>query len=253
MEEGFWESTKGSAPSWWVQLLAPAFPDSAGQIAKEASALATVVDITYQPALFGRFLDSKTQIMVVHPGQLHFTDSFHGAYDEFNAGLIQILSAIGRTSVNLLFLKVSEPLTQFQIDGAVSAIKDSQEEGAIQKVGLAVQGNGSAALAVLEKSDLFSYVLVSSQVDASILNSIKEIGLRKELVVVRKAPLNSTGSLDQNATQAKPPLPFENAEAPQLIPVSSLEDISTIASLIRRSNKSAPDSVVASDLKGAAQ
>lgn len=155
--------TNETFPSVWLSLVAPDVENGRNDLhalADAALSANTVIDISSNAALWGGHMrgTDATLMSVGNTDWERATDEQH-AHDLVLANLIEILCAVGREQLDFFFLRVRQPMQEFQISGALIALESARQEGNVRFVGIAAV-DAQAALSVLQLHDAFETVLV---------------------------------------------------------------------------------------------
>jgi len=154
------------------------------------------------------------------------TDSTH-AIDLVQANLIQLLSAIGRESVDFFFLPVRRTVEEFQIAGALEALESARQDGHIRFLGLQCVGSPFAALGVWQFHDAFEVVRMRrSQSDHEAYDTLSPLARERRVGVVTDQPFDAEHPSDAVA-DAVNQVRRLSADHPVIVPVSSAAAIRT--------------------------
>jgi hypothetical protein len=126
--------TNEALPDVWLRLVAPSLPTDGwiGDLVSAAVATGAPLDVTAAPVLWGPALRREGLFLVAfgtHEPE-HATDSDH-ACDLVSAHLVQVLSALGRPSLDLYFLTVRRAWEEHQTDGALRALESARADGLV--------------------------------------------------------------------------------------------------------------------------
>lgn len=184
MGEAVFGRTNRVVPPVWLKFLEPSQPDSIPQICKAAAQLKTVIDVTYQPALFGRFCSADTELLCELPATIQIADSEQKAFDLATGALIQILSAIGRSKLEFLSVNLDLPLEDFQLEGLLKATSLFLDEGSISFLGFSARKAGRACLNNWRLHDAFSFGFISQNLDTSLRNEIAALAENRRVGLI---------------------------------------------------------------------
>lgn len=155
--------TNRAFPRVWLSLSIPHQPEDgwAEPLTEAAISSGAPLDVTSQPALWGHSLrEAPNDIIVIAGGEMETATDERHAIDLVQAGLIQRLSALGRETLDVYFLRVRRGVEEFQISGALEALESARQEGHIRHVGLCADGSSLAALGLWQFHDAFEALLV---------------------------------------------------------------------------------------------
>lgn len=184
MGEGLFGRTNRKVPRQWLKLKEPLEPNTVPDLCKFIGQVDCVTDITYQPALFGRFLPAPAKLLCELPATIQFADTEQKAFDLANGALIQILSAIGRSKLDFLTVDLDTPLEDHQLEGLLKATSAFIEEDTISFLGLSVRRTGRTALNNWKLHDAFSFCVFSSRLPVPIQTEIKNLAESRRLGLV---------------------------------------------------------------------
>ena len=200
---GVFGRTNESFPDRWLSLVAPEHKSSAlallAQLAKETN---TVLDISTSPALWGEYLRTSTQpLMVIGPNDLARSIDENQASILVQAHLVETLCGIGRERIDFYFLLIKEPLQEFQICGALIALEEARQAGNIRFTGIASK-DPNAALAIMHLHDAFEAVLIEEE--AELAQPIRLLAKSRRMALITRgqarqdeAALISVSSADE--------------------------------------------------------
>jgi hypothetical protein len=187
--------TNQAFPKVWLSLSAPEKPTGdgwLGELASAARAADTILDVSSGPALWGsplRGVDAR--LMTI--GNLDLeqaTDETH-ASDLLQAHLIETLSALGRESIELYFLRVRRALEDHQISGALLALEAAREDGHVRFLGICCDGLGPATLNVWQFHDAFDVLLVPrNHRNRAAYGTLAPMARERRVGIVTSRPLN---------------------------------------------------------------
>lgn len=169
---GVFGRTNLALPDVWLRLVAPPEPADGwieGLVAAAVDSGAPL-DVSAAPVLWGPPLRGSSPFLVAfgtnEPEAA--TDSDH-ACDLVSAHLIQVLSSLGRSGLDLYFLTVRRAWEEHQVDGALRALEAARADGLVRHVGLAASGPPLAALSVWQFRDAFEVLFVpDAEADAAL-------------------------------------------------------------------------------------
>lgn len=193
-------------PSKWLRLISPsntAGPDSASDLVQAALEARTVLDISSNPALWGGHMRATdAPLMALGATDLERAQDEQQAHDLVQAHLIEILCAIGREHLDFYFLRLRQPLHEFQISGALIALESCRQEGNVRFSGIAGESI-PASLGVLQFHDAFEAVLVDANAASAPLKLLAK-GRRMSIITRTQDPLfepeEGQGALVQAST-----------------------------------------------------
>lgn len=147
-------------PAVW---LSPRLPEKSEELAMFGERLAqtpTVIDVSGQLALWGSFLrQTNNPVMAIGSEDALRSTSERHASDLTEANLLQILSSIGRETLDFYFLPVRRAWEEYQLSGVFSALESARSDGHLRFIGLAAESSPLAALGVWQFHDAFEAVL----------------------------------------------------------------------------------------------
>ena len=163
------------------------------------------------------------------------TSATHAA-DLMQASLLQLLSALGREHLDIVFWSYRRALEQFQIDGALEALEMAKQEGHVAYLGLACEGPALATLGMWQFHDAFDLVLANrSQEDHEAFDTLlpmareRRVGMVARLSVVFDTDLPKADSglpSDQPTDQ----FAFSSQDGPVVVSVSTPHAAALLAS-----------------------
>lgn len=151
--------TNAEFPSIWLRLGVPDIPAEIPDFVASAQDSQSALDVTCQPALWGRYLDADRSTTVAMGGRdVESAHNSEQAADFVQAHLLQTLCGLRRESIDAYFLVIRRALEEYQIDGALQALEAAREEGHVRFVGLSVRGLAIAALGTWQFHDGFELI-----------------------------------------------------------------------------------------------
>jgi hypothetical protein len=176
VEIGVLGRTNRAFPKVWLRLVSRS-DVSPGELVNRALAEETVTDISLNPALWGgQMRGTDSLLMAVGSADIRRATSRAHSGDLIQANLIEILSAIGREWIDFYFLPATEPLSDFQVEGALEALEGAIQEGHIKHLGLACQGTTEAAWSIWRNHDAFEVALLGQNLSESDSNALSNYG-----------------------------------------------------------------------------
>lgn len=179
----------------WLSLSLPApHCDSEALDTLTAAALesGSPIDISSQPALWGgRLRGSEATLTTLSTLEYaNAVDEKH-ASDLVQAHLIETLSAIGRETIDIYFLRVRRAVEEFQISGVLQALEMARQEGHVRHIGLCCDGPALATLGLWQFHDAFEVVLLPrNHYDATVYDTLSPLARERRVGVVTSRPLN---------------------------------------------------------------
>lgn len=152
-------------PDVWLRLVAG---DDPAALASAAIASGLPLDLSSQPALWGGLLRTRPEFekaLIMARSSIDFeraTDEDHAVH-LVHAHLIEVLSALGRGSVDFYFVRIRRGLAEFQINGVLQALELAREDGLFRFTGLAVEGPALVVRGVWQSHDAFEALLVGPE------------------------------------------------------------------------------------------
>ncbi|MBX3117705.1 MAG: hypothetical protein KF784_01470 [Fimbriimonadaceae bacterium] len=186
--------TNVAFPEVWLSLSPPYEPHEGWLDALVGSALegGSPIDVSSQPGLWGGALRGKQAcLMTIGDGDVvRSTEEAH-ATSLLQAHLIETLCALGRETIDFYFLRVREPLKEYQITGALAALENAKQEGHVRFIGLCADGEGLAAMSAWQFHDAFEAALIPrNPYDSSAYDAMKRLADERRVGVVTSRPLN---------------------------------------------------------------
>jgi hypothetical protein len=193
--------TNEALPDVWLRLVAPSLPTDGwiGDLVSAAVATGAPLDVTAAPVLWGPALRREGLFLVAfgtHEPE-HATDSDH-ACDLVSAHLVQVLSALGRPSLDLYFLTVRRAWEEHQTDGALRALESARADGLVRHVGLSVAGSPLAALGLWQFRDAFEAVYAPDAEAERVVRPLAEsrrVGVLTPYGSPRLVPVSTPGEV----------------------------------------------------------
>lgn len=179
-------------PRVWLRLLTPEAPDAAGALVHAAIQTGAPIDVSSQPALWGPGLrEHPGPLMAVIGQELEDAPSeAHGA-DLTRARLIQLLSALGRERIDLLFLRVRRALDPAPLAGALEAIETARQDGHIRWTGISCEGPALATLGLWQFHDAFDVLLApDNPLETDAMETLGPLARDRRVGVVGSRPLD---------------------------------------------------------------
>ena len=195
MAETLLGRTNRAFPPVWLSL---SMPHEGGEaaidaLAESARAANVPLDVSGNPALWGgrvRGDDSLFLTALSTSGYERATDDRH-AGDLVQAHLIETLSAIGRETIDVYFLRVRRAVDEAQLSGALEAMELARQEGHIRYLGIACDGPSLATLGMWQFHDAFDLLLVPrNHHDDEAYRTLAPLAHQRRVGVVTSRPLN---------------------------------------------------------------
>lgn len=141
--------TNTEYPLVWPALQAPAgaFGESwSVELAAALEELPGPVDVTAAPALWrARLRGAPPRLIARGAAEVAQAESAGHAADLVAGSLMSVLSCLAGWRLELFFLRMRQPLTDAQVEGALEALEAAREDGLIRHAGLAVECHPMAA------------------------------------------------------------------------------------------------------------
>lgn len=114
------------------------------------------MDVTGNTALWGEAFRGQEADFIAFGGlEIETAQDERHAADMVQAHLLQVLSSLGRETLEVYGLRVRRAVEEYQIRGALSALEYSREEGLVRHFGLKAEGPSTAVLSVWQFHDAF--------------------------------------------------------------------------------------------------
>lgn len=200
-------------PPVWLSLRPPVGGDGLAEFVAQARSAKTVLDLSIQPGLLGGQMRGGMDLIALTGSRDYerATDSTH-AIDLVQANLIQLLSAVGRETMDFFFLPVRSNVEEFQISGALEALESARQDGHIRFVGLQCVGSPFATLGLWQFHDAFDVVRMPVSAEETLAPLARER---------RVGVITEVDSLDNEL------LPQLITDHPVIVPVSSIAEVQT--------------------------
>jgi len=153
------------------------------------------IDVTSHPALWGGKMrgTDATLVAVGNDDYERATDEGH-ACSLTQANLIQLLSAIGRETIDIFYFRVRRMAEEFQISGALQALELAKQEGHIRFIGLCCDGPPFGTLGAWQFHDAFESLLVPrNHYDKEAYDTLSPLARERRVGIVTSRPLNWGG------------------------------------------------------------
>lgn len=160
MSNGLFGRTNETFPAKWLSLIFRQNAARPADLVEAALQARTVLDISTNPALWcGQMRGTDAVLMATGSNDLERAENEQQSHDFVQAHLIEILCAVGREHLDFYFLRLRQPLQEFQISGALIALEACRQEGNIRFTGVAAESI-SATLNMLQFHDAFEAILL---------------------------------------------------------------------------------------------
>ena len=176
------------------------------------------IDITSQPALWGgKMRGTAATLLAMGTTEYEYAVDESHSCDLVQAHLIEILSSIGRETIDIYYFRVRQMAEEFQISGALQALELAKQEGHVGHIGLFCDGPSFGTLGAWQFHDAFETLLVpKSREDSESYDTLSPLAKERRVGIV-----TTYGDYPIN-----PNLIAELSEAhPVLVKVSSPEEI----------------------------
>jgi hypothetical protein len=195
MEREVFGRTNRTFPQIWLSLNLPPGASEAELRAyvSRAASLATPIDISCAPALFGAMLPRGVGAPLIQNSRLdlEYANGSGQAADMIQAHLIETLSSLQRSFLDFYFLRSKVALEEAQISGALEGLESARQQGYVGFFGLYVD-NFAGSVGNWQFHDAFDVVSV-----AETLLSEDQETLRRMAKQRRCGFLLRTNHLDQ--------------------------------------------------------
>ena len=195
MAETLLGRTNRAFPPVWLSLSLPheGGEEAIDALVASARAAGVPLDLGGNPALWGgrmRGDDSLFLTALSTTGYERATDDRH-ASDLIQAHLIETLSAIGRETIDVYYLRVRRAVDEFQLAGVLEAMELARQEGHIRYLGLCCDGPSLAALGMWQFHDAFDLLLVPrNHHDDEAYRTLAPLARERRVGIVTSRPLN---------------------------------------------------------------
>lgn len=116
------------------------------------------LDISSSAALWGGGLRGTTSPLMAAVPDLSGLTTEESAFEQAQAHILQILSAVGRETLDFYAITVHRAWEEAAISGVLRAMEFAREEGILLHLGLRSGPSGLAALAVWQFHDAFEWI-----------------------------------------------------------------------------------------------
>jgi aryl-alcohol dehydrogenase-like predicted oxidoreductase len=121
------------------------------------------------------------------------TDSSHAA-NLVEADIIQTLSAIGREMLDVYFLRIRKPVSEFRVSGALEALESARQQGHLRFIGMCCDQDPFPALATWQLHDAFELVMAPrSPVDHRAFDTLQSLARQRRVGMVASNGLDWVG------------------------------------------------------------
>ena len=150
------------------------------------------IDITSCPGLWGGRMRGTDAFLtcISSADYANAQDEAH-ANDLIQAHLLESLSAVGRDSFDIYYLRVRRAVEEYQISGALAALELARQEGHIRYIGLCSDGPSLATLGMWQFHDAFDTILIPrNHYDSEAYDTLAPMARERRVGVVTSRPLN---------------------------------------------------------------
>lgn len=180
-------------PRVWLRLLA--HPDGregwAEELAAAASQTAGPLDISAHPARWGSLLPETGNLLLTRGGRdLSRTRDTGQAAELIHAHLFETLCSLSREKLDLYLVSIAHPLEEFQIAGALEALKRAQQEAHVGTIGLECV-EAAPTLATWRFHDAFDVLLVPrNHSDSTRFDVLSPLAIERNVGLVTHQPFD---------------------------------------------------------------
>jgi aryl-alcohol dehydrogenase-like predicted oxidoreductase len=182
-------------PSIWLSLALPREGHDLDSLVQAALDSGAPIDVTSQPALWGGKMrgTDATLLAIGNDDYERATDEGH-ACSLTQAHLIEVMSAIGRESIDIYYFRVRRMAEEFQISGALQALDLAKQEGHIGHIGICCDGPSFGTLGAWQFHDAFETLLVPrNHRDNEAYDTLAPLARERRVGIVTSRPLNWGG------------------------------------------------------------
>lgn len=161
------------------------------------------IDISSHTALWGGKMrgTTATLLAVGNDDYERATDEGH-ACSLVQANLIEILSSIGRETIDIYYFRVRRMAEEFQISGALQALELAKQEGHIGHIGICCDGPSFGTLGAWQFHDAFETLLVPrNHYDSESYDTLSPLARERRVGIVTSRPLNWGGGTSFTDTE----------------------------------------------------
>lgn len=184
--------TNRAFPRIWLSLSVPEDFQEIDALVDAAIASGLPLDVTSQPALWGGRLRGHSPILTAISSS-HFEDANDEAHacDLVQAHLIEILSCLGRETLDFYFLRVRRQVEEYQISGALQAMELARQEGHLRYLGIFCDGPAFATLGLWQFHDAFDVLLAPrNHYSDEAYRTLAPVAKERRVGVITSSPLN---------------------------------------------------------------
>ena len=195
MAFGLLGRTNSVFPPIWLSLALPREGRELDELVAAALSSGAPIDVTSQPALWGGKMrgTDATLVAISSDDYERATDEGH-ACSLTQAHLIEVLSSIGRETIDIYYFRVRQMAEEFQISGALQALDQAKEEGHIRHIGLCCDGLSFGTLGAWQFHDAFETLLVPrNHYDSESYDTLAPMANERRVGIVTSRPLNWGG------------------------------------------------------------
>lgn len=192
MASGVLGRTNRVFPSIWLSLSQPTHPDGLNSLVAAAIATGAPIDVTSQPALWGgKLRGSNSTLLAIGSADYEYATSEDHAFGLTQANLVELLSCIGRETIDIFYFRVRTGAQEYQISGALRALELAKQDGHVRYIGLCCDGPPLITLGLWQFHDAFEILLVPrNHYDSQAYDTLAPLAKERRVGVVTSRPLN---------------------------------------------------------------
>lgn len=223
--------TNAVVPDLWFGILPDCNHEAVfAEIAQEPA----VLDVSGGAGRFGHLVSSSEVAICTFGGRelVHANSARHAA-DLIGAHIVETLSGVGRPSVDFYCLRISSALSEDVINGALAALDDAKNDGAIKYLGIYAHGDWPTVLRVWQFHDAFEFAMADNNPRRrDDFESVAGFAASRRVGIASCHCLNwgdgqtfFTHQPDGWTTQGAPAIRFALASGPVLVGVRSEQEV----------------------------
>jgi len=189
---GYLGRTNRSFPSIWLSLSQPNSAEDLQTLAHKALDSGLPIDISSGPAIWGgQMRGTDAPLMVASNSDYERANNESHACDLVQAHLIEVLSSLGRDSIDFYFVRVRRMVEEFQISGVLQALEIAKNEGHVGYIGLMCDGPSLATLGFWQFHDAFEVLsMPRNHYSDEAYRTLSPLAKERRVGVITTKPLN---------------------------------------------------------------